>query len=86
MEAVRLSDLSTESVLRTQDLERLGVSRKVLKELATQGIIERIGRGLYRVAGSEITEHQSLVEACKRVPRGVVAGPVLAQAIQATLT
>lgn len=72
MEAVRLPDLGRESVLRTQDLERLGVSRKTLKELSDRGIIERIGRGLYRVAGSEITEHQSLVEACKRVPHGVV--------------
>ena len=43
-----------------------------MKRLSDQGVIERIGRGLYRVAGSEVTEHQSLVEACKRVPQGVV--------------
>jgi predicted transcriptional regulator of viral defense system len=72
MERVRPPDLGTESVLRTQDLEHLGVSRRALKELSDRGIIERIGRGLYRVAGSEVTEHQSLVEACKRVPHGVV--------------
>jgi predicted transcriptional regulator of viral defense system len=59
-------------VLRTQDLERQGVSRKALKGLSARGILERLGRGLYRVAGSEITEHESLVEACKRVPQGVV--------------
>lgn len=72
METVGLLELGRESVLRTQDLERLGVSRKALKELSDRGIIERIGRGLYRVAGSEVTEHQSLVEASKRVPQGVV--------------
>jgi predicted transcriptional regulator of viral defense system len=72
MAAVGLTELGRESVLRTQDLERLGVSRKALKRLSDRGLIERIGRGLYRVAGSEVTEHQSLAEACKRVPQGVV--------------
>jgi len=64
--------LGTEGVLRTQDLERRGVPRKDLKRLSDQGILERLGRGLYRVSGSEITEHQSLLEACKQVPQGVV--------------
>jgi predicted transcriptional regulator of viral defense system len=72
MAALGIGELDNESVLRTRDLERLGVSRKDLKKLSDQGLIERIGRGLYRVAASEATEHQSLVEACKRVPRGVV--------------
>ncbi len=72
MAALRLDGLDKESVLRTQDLEHLGVSRRNLKKLSDQGLIERIGRGLYRVAGFEVTENQSLVEACKRVPHGVV--------------
>lgn len=72
METVVLPGLGAESVLRTQDLEHLGISRKALKELSDRGILERIGRGLYRVVGSEVTEHQSLVEAAKRVPQGVV--------------
>jgi predicted transcriptional regulator of viral defense system len=64
--------LGTEGVLRTQDLERRGVPRRDLKRLSDQGILEKLGRGLYRVSGSEITEHQSLLEACKQVPQGVV--------------
>jgi predicted transcriptional regulator of viral defense system len=72
MAALGIRELGNESVLRTRDLELLGVSRKSLKKLAEQGLIERIGRGLYRVAASEATEHQTLVEACKRVPHGVV--------------
>jgi hypothetical protein len=43
-----------------------------LKRLSDQGLLEKIGRGRYRVPGSEITEHQSLLEACKRVSQGVV--------------
>lgn len=61
-----------EGIFRAQELERRGVSRKSLKRLSDQGVLEKLGRGLYRVAGSEITEHESLVEACKRVPQGVV--------------
>src|SRR5262245_53817408 len=72
MVALGIRELGGESVVRTQDLERLGVSRKKLKKLSDQGLIERIGRGLYRVSGSEVTEHQTLVEACKRVPHGVI--------------
>jgi len=36
------------------------------------GQLERIGRGLYVPAGGNIGEHQTLIEACKRVPKGVV--------------
>lgn len=34
--------------------------------------MERTGRGLYRLAGSAITEHHSLAEAAKRVPNGTI--------------
>lgn len=37
-----------------------------------RGQVERVGRGLYTLPGAAATEHQSLVEACKRVPHGVV--------------
>jgi predicted transcriptional regulator of viral defense system len=59
-------------VFRPQDVEPQGISRTALKRLQDRGLIERIGRGLYRAAGSETTEHQSLVEACRRVPSGIV--------------
>ncbi|MEO6194406.1 MAG: type IV toxin-antitoxin system AbiEi family antitoxin domain-containing protein [Thermoanaerobaculia bacterium] len=73
MTAIEIRELlGTEGVLRTQDLERRGVPRKELKRLSDQGILEKIGRGLYRLSSSEITEHQSLLEASKRVPQGVV--------------
>jgi predicted transcriptional regulator of viral defense system len=73
MTAVEIRDLlGAEGILRTQDLERRGVPRKALKKLSDQGVLEKIGRGLYRVSNSEITEHQSLLEASKRVPQGIV--------------
>jgi predicted transcriptional regulator of viral defense system len=64
--------MKSKRVFRSQDLEHEGISRAQIKRLHDRGLVERIGRGLYRVPGSEVTEHQTLVEACKRVPQGVI--------------
>ena len=64
--------IKSKGVFRSQELERQGISRAQIKRLHDRGLVERIGRGLYRALGSEVTEHQTLVEACKRVPQGVV--------------
>jgi predicted transcriptional regulator of viral defense system len=36
------------------------------------GTIERVARGLYRLADAEPTEHHSLAAVCARVPRSIV--------------
>lgn len=59
-------------ILRPHDLERKGIPRRDLRRLQEEGLIERIGRGLYRVSSAAGTEHQSLAEAAKRIPHGVV--------------
>lgn len=59
-------------VLRPRDLTRRGLPQEYLSQLARQGRMLRVGRGLYRLTDSEPGEHQSLVEACARVPRGVL--------------
>jgi len=58
--------------LRPRDLAGLGLPPEYLPQLARKGLMVRIGRGLYRLANSEPGEHQSLVEACARVPHGVL--------------
>jgi predicted transcriptional regulator of viral defense system len=69
----RLIDLiRTAGVLRTRDLKGQGFAREQLRRLRDQGIVEQIGRGLYRLPDADITENQSLVEAAKRIPQGVV--------------
>jgi predicted transcriptional regulator of viral defense system len=64
--------MQTHGVQRTRDLERLGVSRQHLSKLVAEGVIERIQRGTYTLPDAEITEHRTLVEASKRVPKGVI--------------
>ena len=59
-------------VLRPQDVEAVGVSRTYLNKLHAQGILARPSRGLYILQDDEPSEHRSLVEACRRVPRGIV--------------
>lgn len=64
--------LGSASVVRTKDLERKGIRRTYLKELEARGFLLREDRGLYSVPSVPVTEHHSLAEAAKRVPKGVV--------------
>jgi predicted transcriptional regulator of viral defense system len=62
----RLRDvLSTHGALRSGELERQGFSRQDVSTAVKQGIIERIGRGLYTLPNAELSEHQSLIEVVK---------------------
>jgi len=62
-----------QSVLRPTDLKSLGLPPKYLQRLEQEGILQRIGRGLYQTSDAEISEHQSLLEAARQIPNGVVA-------------
>jgi len=59
-------------LLRPRDLVAEGIPRATLTRLLRVGRIHRIGRGLYTLPDASVSEHQSLAEACKRVPHGVV--------------
>jgi predicted transcriptional regulator of viral defense system len=59
-------------VLRPRDVEAAGISRTYLNKLFAEGILDRPSRGLYVLQNDEPGEQRSLVEACHRVPRGVI--------------
>jgi predicted transcriptional regulator of viral defense system len=59
-------------VLRTRDLDPYGIPRVYLRRLEARGLLEHVGRGLYRIAAADVTEHHGLAAASKRVPQGVV--------------
>ena len=59
-------------VVRSKDLAPLGIPRQTLARLHRRGALDRVGRGLYALAGADVTEHHTLVEAARRVPHGVV--------------
>jgi predicted transcriptional regulator of viral defense system len=59
-------------LIRPRDLTARHLPHSLLAQLCKQGRLERVGRGLYRLADHQPAEHSSLAEACKRVPQGVV--------------
>ncbi len=61
------------SVVRPKDLTERGLPKDYLYILAQEGVVERIGRGLYQWPEKDLGHNQSLVEVCKRAPRAVVA-------------
>jgi len=69
----RLLDLiRTDGAVRARDLDSHGIAREQLRRLQAQGLVEQVGRGLYRLIETDASEHQSLAEAAKKVPQGVV--------------
>src|SRR5580698_18974 len=59
-------------VFRARDLVAAGYSREYLRRLVDQERVRRLGPGLYAAVNFDGDHHLSVVEAAKRVPRGVV--------------
>jgi len=59
-------------VLRPRDLDAYGIQREYLRRLCSQGLIKKTARGLYTLKDTNISEHHSLAEACKKVSHGVI--------------
>lgn len=59
-------------ILRPRDLDSYGIPREYFRRLYKQRLIDKIGRGLYTSIDANITEHHSLVQACKKVPNGII--------------
>lgn len=57
---------------RPVQVEEAGISRHQLRTLVRRGVIEHVGRGLYRFVDAEPTENYSIAMACARVPNSVV--------------
>ena len=58
-------------LLRVKDLIASGIHSEHLRRLYQRGVLERSGRGVYRLAGAEFSGNLSLAEVAKRVPHGV---------------
>lgn len=69
---ILLGHARTHAVVRPRDLADLGVPRAVLSRLVQRGLMERVGRGLYRHVNGPVGPHQSLVEVASALPHGVI--------------
>ena len=61
-----------QGLLRPRDLAAKGIPRQYMALARRQGLVERVGRGLFRAPGTMMTENQSLAEVCKRVPAATI--------------
>jgi predicted transcriptional regulator of viral defense system len=66
-----LALVSHKGLLRASDLDTIGAPRVVLTRLIAAGLLDRVGRGLYRLPNQSGSEHGSLVEVATRVPQAV---------------
>lgn len=68
----RLQTSGIQGFFRPAQLDAAGLTRDQLPALVRSGAVERVSRGLYRLADAEPTENYSLAMACARVPNSVV--------------
>jgi|ERR1035437_6314418 predicted transcriptional regulator of viral defense system len=59
-------------IVRSRDIEAIGLPREYLVRLHRQGKLNRPGRGIYTLPDAKVTERHSYAEVVKRVPEGIV--------------
>jgi predicted transcriptional regulator of viral defense system len=65
--------LQTHPIVRAYELREAGVSAPAISRAVADGKLVRVARGLYQRADAELSAEQSLAEASKLVPKGVIA-------------
>jgi predicted transcriptional regulator of viral defense system len=67
-----LSAVKRQGLVTPGELARLGIPSSYLSRLARRGLVRHVGRGLYAWPDLDLGEHQSLFEAARLVPGGVI--------------
>ena len=70
--AAGLRGLGALTFFRARDAADRGVDSRALRRLVEEGAVERLGRGLYRRADAEITEHHTHGAVSARVPGAII--------------
>src|SRR5919199_1599887 len=61
-----------QGITRGRDFDAAGVPRVYVQRLRDEGILQQIGRGLYRLADAEVSSATSLAEAARIQPKAVI--------------
>lgn len=64
--------LGERGIVRLAEIRQIGVTAATVSRLEREGVIIRLGRGLYQLATASPEANHSLAEAAKRVPKGVI--------------
>ncbi|MBK8058780.1 MAG: transcriptional regulator [Gemmatimonadetes bacterium] len=57
---------------RPRDVEPLGVTYYQLRQMVTDGQVEAVGHGLYRLAEPDLTEMETIAMVASAIPQGIV--------------
>ncbi len=63
---------NTQGLIRPRDLAALGLPRVALTRLVRQGLLTRVGRGLYARPDRNMSEHGTLAEVARKHPQAIV--------------
>lgn len=70
--AQRVLDLAArKGLMRASDLDAISAPRVVLTRLTAAGLLEKVGRGLYRLPNAQVSEFESLGTIAAKVPQAV---------------
>ncbi len=58
-------------LLRASDLDAIEAPRVVLTRLTAAGLLDKIGRGLYRLPAHPVSEHEGMATIATKVPQAV---------------
>lgn len=69
---VALRLLGKRGIMRLAELKAAGVHTQTLARMTQEGLVDRVGRGLYQLPHAEHSAAHSLAEVAKAVPKGVI--------------
>lgn len=67
-----LSLAKRRGVITATEAAQAGIHSQLLTRLVAKGVLERVARGQYQLAGRPITEYHGLVVAARSAPNGVI--------------
>jgi predicted transcriptional regulator of viral defense system len=70
--SARLSAAGIGVFFRPRDLEALEIPFSGLQRLVAAGAVDKVARGLYRLAAADITEQYTRAAVCARIPRAIL--------------
>jgi predicted transcriptional regulator of viral defense system len=59
-------------LIRPRDLNDLGLPTVALTRMVRQGLLQRVGRGLYAIPDRAVSEHGALAEVARKHPQAIV--------------
>jgi predicted transcriptional regulator of viral defense system len=64
--------VSIPGMIKSRDLESMGISRHKIPGMLRRGELERLGWGLYRKTSVEATEYETVAMVSAKIPNGII--------------